>query len=111
MAEPDQLYTGTVPSTFGNEDEPEAKVEAMTEQARMIEELMPSVQWVRDNIDDEIDAVSDLRAYIKTLGDNPASVALMAEYRARELYIGYLTRLKEHVSQKELSAKQEVGHA
>lgn len=96
MAQFDQLSTGNngVESTFGNEEVDATKQEAIAEQQLELSALLPNVQQIRDTLDAEIAAVSDIRSYIKDLGSNADPEAIASEYRARELYIDMITRLK-----------------
>lgn len=109
----DDLYTGTNPTdTFGNEDEADVKVEAITEQQRALQELLPSVQYIRDICDDEIDAIRDIRSYAKVLGANPTAAKrdeLFVEYRARELYIEFVNRLKDNIENMVANAEAEAN--
>lgn len=105
------LATGNsaLDGTFGNEFEDDIKVEAISEQQHHLQELLPNVQYVIDVLDDEIEAISDIRAYIKTLGDKPDAATIQAEYRARELYIGLMERLKTNIDDQVKIAEHEAG--
>jgi hypothetical protein len=98
----DQLNTGNsgVEQTFGNETVQPDKIEAISEQKQQLAELLPGVEHIIDACKAEIEAISDIRAYIKELGPNPPDEAIRAEYRARELYIGYLNRLMDGIADK-----------
>lgn len=95
--------------TFGNEDVQEIKEEAISEQRQVLAELLPGVKYIEDACEAEIAAISDIRAYIKSLGGNARGEAIQDEYRARELYIGFLNRLKTDISDKVSMAEQEAN--
>ena len=95
----DMLHTGNsaVDFGFGNEQVSDDQQEAINEQQQHIADLMPDVEFLREHADAEIAAISDMRSYITALGPNPSAEAIQAEYRARELYIGYLNRFKGNI--------------
>lgn len=97
----DDLSTGTqaIEQTFGNEDESAEQKEEIAEQQKQLAELLPSVQNIIDTCDAEIEAVADMRAYMKSLGADPKENVIKDEYRARELYIGFLERLKNTIAE------------
>ena len=111
MAQFDDLHTGNsaIESTFGNEQIPDAKDEAISEQQRELAELLPSVQHIIDACDEEIDAIADIRAYIKELGEKADWMSIQNEYRARELYIGFIQRLRDSITDKVANAENEVN--
>ena len=94
----DQLSTGNSAVTFGNEEPDESQQEVVETQARELAELLPSIKSVLATIDAEIAAVSDIRAYMKTLGNRPTKAQLEQEYAARELFITMAERLKLNIA-------------
>lgn len=114
MANIDMLHTGNsgVETTFGNEGIDDTKVEAIREQQDAIRELMPNVEAIRTAIDEEIKAISDIRSYQKTVGELTTAKkreAFLDEMRARELYIGFLTRLRNGVDDQVGMAQAEAN--
>lgn len=108
MANIDALYTGNtgLSATFGNEDVSQDQEEVISEQKRQIAELMPSVAAMLQTCDDEIAAISDIRAYIKTIGNRPTKSQLEAEYAGRELAIGFIERFKQSLLAQVSNAEQ-----
>ncbi len=100
MANFDVLSTGNTGQTFGNEATPEVNTEAIEAQQAAIASLMPSVQAILDTLDAEVAAISDIRAYMTSLGPKPSAAVLSAEYRARELFIEMIGRLKSSITNK-----------
>jgi hypothetical protein len=96
----DYLNTGNTGQTFGNEEVPQVVDEAIEEQRLELAQLLPSVQAILDTIDAEINAICDIRAYVKTLGARPTAADIKAEYAARELFIGMADRLKTNIANK-----------
>ena len=94
----DFLNTGNTGVTFGNEDTPEVLDAALQQERLEIAELLPSVQGMLATIDAEIAAVSDIRAYIKTLGVRPTKAQVEAEYAARELFISMCERMRINIT-------------
>lgn len=98
----DYLNTGNtgVTETFGNEDISPIVDEAIAEQRREAQELLPSIKAILATLDEEITAVADIRSYIKALGSQADWDAISSEYRARELYIEMIGRLKQSIANK-----------
>ena len=107
----DSLSTGNnnVDATFGNEEADAIKQEAIAEQQLELSALLPNVQQIRDTLDAEIAAVSDIRSYIKELGSKADWDAIASEYRARELYIDMITRLKMGMDDKVGAVQEQVN--
>ena|ERR1044072_4965096 len=100
------LYTSSNGSqTFGNEQPTTDVQEVIQAQKAEIARLMPAADDILDIIAEEVKAVSDIRSYYKTLGDNPTANKIQKEYRARELYIEFLQRLAQTISDKVTTAK------
>lgn len=96
----DFLNTGNTGMTFGNEELNAVTDQALHEQDAQTAVLLPSIKAILLTLQAEIDAVADLRAYIKSLGPRPSAAAITSEYRARELYIEMIERLQQNVSNK-----------
>lgn len=105
----DQLSTGNSGQTFGNETESPVKDEAIAQQQLEVANLLPSVQAIIDTLSAEIEAVSDIRAYIKELGPKPTAAAIKDEYRARELFIAMVQRLQTNIANKVADAEVSNG--
>ncbi len=94
----DQLTTGNANiDTFGNEGITHEVDEAIQQQRQEAQELLPSIKAILATLDEEIAAISDIRAYLKTLGTRPTKAQIEAEYAARELYITMIERLKLNI--------------
>ena len=106
MAIFDQLNTGMSGQTFGNEEESPVKDEAIAEQQLELQKLLPSVAAIIDTLNAEIAAVSDIRAYITSLGPKPTADAIKDEYRARELFIEMVQRLQVNIANKVADVEQ-----
>ena len=110
MSGTSDYYSSTNTShTFGNEGQQTDAQELIEAQKAEIARLMPAAVDIKATIDEEIAAVSDLRAYIKTLGDSPSANSIQKEYRARELYIGFLERLKQAIDNKIVTAEGSIN--
>jgi len=98
----DFLNTGNtgVVDTFGNEDVPVEVDEAIQQQRLEAQELLPSITAILATLDAEITAVSDQRSYMKSLGPKPTKTQIEDEYRARELFIDMVERLKLNIANK-----------
>lgn len=97
----DYLNTGNIGNyTFGNEELPVEVDKALQEQHLQALELLPSIKAILATLDAEIVAVSDLRAYVKQLGNRATKQDIEAEYAARELYISMVERLKLNIGNK-----------
>lgn len=96
----DFLNTGNTGVTFGNEETTDLKQELVSEQAQQAQELLPSVKAILATLDAEIAAIADIRAYMKSLGPKPSASVVTQEYRARELYIEMIERLKLNIGNK-----------
>lgn len=91
------MYTG-VQASFGNEKPDQEDKALIEQQKREATALKVNIDMIREVINDERDAIKDIRSYIQS-GLNPEGkpkdpAALMDEYRARELYMGFLDRLE-----------------
>lgn len=95
----DWLNTGNtgVNETFGNEEVPQVVDEAIQQQRLEAQELLPSIRAIMATLDEELAAIADIRSYMTTLGPKPSAAKLGEEYRARELYIGMIERLKLNI--------------
>lgn len=98
MQQFDVLSTGNAGITFGNESTSVEQDELIQEQALVTSQLLPSVKGIMAILDEEIEAISDIRSYIKTLDSHADLTDLTNEYRARELYIGMIERLKSGIA-------------
>jgi len=96
----DQLNTGSTGITFGNEEVNPATDQALHEQDAQTAVLLPNVKAIVATLQAEIDAVADIRAYMTSLGPKPTAAAITSEYRARELYIEMIERLKINLANK-----------
>lgn len=96
----DFLNTGNTGVTFGNEEVNAATDQALHEQDAQTAVLLPNVKAILATLQGEIDAVADIRAYMSTLGPKPSAAAITTEYRARELYIAMIDRLKINLANK-----------
>ena len=94
----DFLNTGNTGVTFGNEEVPAVTDELLQAQRLEAQELLPSIKVILATLDTEIAAVADLRAYMKELGPRPTAAVITAEYRARELFIDMVERLKINIA-------------
>lgn len=112
------LQTGNsgVSQTFGNEEVSPAQTEAIEEQRLELAELLPGVDAIKKVLDDEMDAVGDIRGYIKVLDDKAKEThipvdkdVVFAEYRGRELYIELCKRLKQSIDDKVATAEAEIN--
>lgn len=109
MSQPfDYLSTGNTGQTFGNEEVPQVVDEAIEQQRLEIAQLLPNVQAILDTIDGEVAAVSDIRAYIKTLGTRPVATEIKAEYAARELFIAMCERMKVNITNRLADVEQQL---
>lgn len=93
--DPDALHTGGSSAIFGNEEQSESTKVEKDKQRRQHNELIPHANDILNYIQEEKSAIADIRAYIKELGPKATKTALMDEYRARELYLGYLERFEK----------------
>jgi len=96
----DQLntgMTGVTMDTFGNETTTPAIDKAIQQQRLEAQELLPSIKGILATLDEEIVAISDMRSYIKSLGARPTKAQIEDEYRARELHIAMIERLKMNI--------------
>lgn len=98
----DMLHTGNTgyEPTFGNEEPSEEQKQAVEKQEAELRELMPGVEAIKEVLAAEIEAVGDIRSYIKDLGDKATGDAIQAEYRGRELYIALMRRLSQEIDDK-----------
>lgn len=95
------LYTGaTGQDTFGNEQPTTDVTEVIEAQKAEIARLMPAAEDVLKIIEEEKKAIANIRAYITTLGPSPTKTQIYDEYRARELYIGFLDKLAGSIKDK-----------
>jgi hypothetical protein len=102
------MYTGASSGTvFGNEEQPAEVKEMREEEDKRLQELLPSLEIIFEFVNNEKQAIVDIRAYMKTLGEKPSASAIQDEYRARELYIGFLDRFQINV-QNQLHAYEEA---
>lgn len=92
--DPELPYSGGSSSSFINDDlnAPAEKIKRKQRQERS--DLLPVAKDIFAFINEERTAIADIRAYMNTLGASPDKDKLMAEYRARELYITYLGRFE-----------------
>lgn len=103
------LYTGvdvTDNDTLGNEAPNDTQQQAMDEQKSELSKLLPGVEEILKTIDEEKLAVADIRAYISKLGEKPSGDQIEREYRARELYIGFLDRLATNIQSRVGTAQE-----
>jgi hypothetical protein len=93
--DPDMPFTGGSSAAFVN-DELNKPAEKVKEDAkRQRNELLPVAADILQFIQSEKTAIADIRAYMKELGSKPSAAKISEEYRARELYIGYLGRFEQ----------------
>ena len=100
----ESLHTGLRP-TFGNEEQTEGVKAEKLKQKEQRSALTPLAQDIRGYIKEEILAVGDVRSYLKE--QKGSSQAIMDEFRARELYLGYLMRFEAWLTNR-LQQKQKV---
>lgn len=92
--DPELPYSGGSSAAFIN-DVPNKTADVLKKaQRQQRSDLLPVADDIFMFLNEERDAIKDIRAYIKTLGDSPNKEKLMAEYRARELYMNYLGRFE-----------------
>lgn len=93
------LHTGIVPGDemFGNEKDSTDVQEQKEEQQAVLEALLPSVEVMKHFVDEEEEAIADIRSYLTKLPDNPDGQRIQDEFRARELYIGFLRRFRSEM--------------
>ena len=97
----DDLNTGNagVPDpTFGNEEKPTEVVEAIAEQNKLIQDLIPGAEWLQDKLTKAKEDVDNFGAYMDVLGANPKQEDIQAEYRARALFKGLVERIEQEIS-------------
>jgi allophanate hydrolase subunit 1 len=107
----DDLNTGNNGQelTFGNEEPSNEQKQAVEAQQVELRDLMPGVESIQVVLDGEIEAVGDIRSYITELGEKATAEKIHDEYRARELYIGLIKRLKQGIDDKVAMAEAEVN--
>lgn len=81
------LYTGLM----GNDGPTEEATRELENRAEAAERISPSLDVVMTVIEAERSQVSDIRSYLSA---GVSKEAAQDEYRARELYLGFLDRLE-----------------
>ena len=109
MADPDNLHTGVQPppEVFGNEqlsDEVQAEIEAQREK---LKKLVSVADLVITYCEEEREAISDIRSYLSRNIKKTKEIEI--EFRARELYLDFLDRLQNTVTDQIEAMKAENG--
>lgn len=102
--DPESLYSGINPGTFGNEEQTEGVKEEKRKQKEQTAELIPLAADIHAFLEEEKRAIGDVRSYLKD--QKSTGEEILAEFRAREIYIGYLTRFETWMNNR-LQKKQQ----
>ena len=103
----DDLNTGNsgVEPTFGNEEQPTEVVEAIAEQNKLIQDLLPGVEWLEEKLDEALGKIKDFDTYMESLGANPKAQDIQVEYRARQMFSTLVENLKQELSNSKTTAQ------
>lgn len=102
-----ELYTGVSGNeSFDNEKPSKETEKAVQKQIDEIERLMPSVKKVLKTIEAEKGAICDFRSYLKEPERTKSANKIKDEFRARELYLGFLERLESEIRNKVMTARE-----
>ena len=92
--DPEIPYSGGSSAAFVNDELNKPAEEEKKKQRQQRSDLLPVAKDIFTFLNEETAALADIRAYIHTLGEKPNAEELIAEYRARELYVNYLKRFE-----------------
>lgn len=90
MQDDSDLYTGMM----GNDVNPPAVDKEIEQQKDAAATVAPSADIILTILEAERDAVSDIRSYLQEDRDGEK---IKDEFRARELYLGFLSRLETQI--------------